>query len=138
MSVAALAVLAGVLPLLYPDFDDPLRQAMLRRLQELGFITPELRTRAESLGIFTALRPVGSGCEDPAVQALPAEPATARRPHRSDADAPASDSAVSGGASMRRTAGYEIAPATPMSVIGSPSGTPRSSASAPTPPGSSP
>jgi membrane peptidoglycan carboxypeptidase len=45
------------------------RNVVLRRMQELGFITPELRTRAESLGIFTALRPVGSGCEDPAVQA---------------------------------------------------------------------
>jgi membrane peptidoglycan carboxypeptidase len=45
------------------------RDVVLRRMQELGFISPELRARAESLGIFTALRPVGSGCEDPAVQA---------------------------------------------------------------------
>jgi membrane peptidoglycan carboxypeptidase len=45
------------------------RDVVLRRMQELGFITPELRAAAEKLGIFTALRPVGSGCEDPAVQA---------------------------------------------------------------------
>ena len=45
------------------------RDVVLRRMQELGFISPELRERAESLGIYTALRPVGSGCEDPAVQA---------------------------------------------------------------------
>ena len=45
------------------------RDVVLRRMQDLGFITPELRESAEKLGIFTALRPVGSGCEDPAVQA---------------------------------------------------------------------
>jgi membrane peptidoglycan carboxypeptidase len=45
------------------------RDTVLRRMQELGFITPELRTAAEKLGIYTLLRPVGSGCESPAVQA---------------------------------------------------------------------
>ncbi|MDT7538022.1 MAG: hypothetical protein QOI82_1607, partial [Actinomycetota bacterium] len=45
------------------------RDVVLRRMQELGFITPQLQSAAEKLGIFTALRPVGSGCEDPAVQA---------------------------------------------------------------------
>jgi membrane peptidoglycan carboxypeptidase len=45
------------------------RDVVLRRMHELGFIGTPLREAAEKLGIFTALRPVGSGCEDPAVQA---------------------------------------------------------------------
>jgi membrane peptidoglycan carboxypeptidase len=45
------------------------RDVVLRRMQELGFITTEQQAAATKLGIFTALRPVGSGCEDPAVQA---------------------------------------------------------------------
>ena len=45
------------------------RDVVLRRMQELGFISAQQREAAQRLGIFTALRPVGSGCEDPAVQA---------------------------------------------------------------------
>jgi membrane peptidoglycan carboxypeptidase len=45
------------------------RDVVLRRMQDLGFISDSLRAAAEKLGIFTALRPVGSGCEDAAVTA---------------------------------------------------------------------
>ncbi|MBK5305541.1 MAG: penicillin-binding protein [Frankiaceae bacterium] len=44
------------------------RDVVLRRMQELGFISDAQRLAGEKLGIFTALRPVGSGCEDAAVQ----------------------------------------------------------------------
>jgi membrane peptidoglycan carboxypeptidase len=44
------------------------RDVVLRRMEDLGFISDPLRRAAEGLGIFTAIRPVGSGCEDPAVQ----------------------------------------------------------------------
>jgi membrane peptidoglycan carboxypeptidase len=45
------------------------RDVVLRRMQDLGFISDALRASADKLGIFTALRPVGSGCEDAAVKA---------------------------------------------------------------------
>jgi membrane peptidoglycan carboxypeptidase len=45
------------------------RDVVLRRMQDLGFISDSLRAQAESLGIYTKLRPVGSGCEDAAVSA---------------------------------------------------------------------
>lgn len=45
------------------------RDVVLRRMEDLGFISDSLRATAEGLGIFTALRPVGSGCEDAAVLA---------------------------------------------------------------------
>jgi membrane peptidoglycan carboxypeptidase len=45
------------------------RDVVLRRMEDLGFIGDSLRAAAEGLGIFTALRPVGSGCEDAAVSA---------------------------------------------------------------------
>jgi membrane peptidoglycan carboxypeptidase len=38
-------------------------------MEDLGFISDSLRATAEGLGVFTALRPVGSGCEDAAVSA---------------------------------------------------------------------
>ncbi|MEA2144547.1 MAG: hypothetical protein QOG59_134, partial [Solirubrobacteraceae bacterium] len=44
------------------------RNVVLRRMEDLGFISDPLRIAAEGLGIFTAIRPVGSGCESPAVQ----------------------------------------------------------------------
>jgi membrane peptidoglycan carboxypeptidase len=80
LNLAQSALLAGMVqnPNTYdPSSKDPSiravtkarRDVVLRRMQELGFITPELRASAEKLGIFTALRPVGSGCEDPAVKA---------------------------------------------------------------------
>jgi membrane peptidoglycan carboxypeptidase len=45
------------------------RDVVLRRMADLGFITDTQHAAAAKLGIFTALRPVGSGCEDPAVLA---------------------------------------------------------------------
>ncbi len=45
------------------------RDTVLRRMEDLGFISDPLRATAEGLGIFTKLRPVGSGCEDAAVRA---------------------------------------------------------------------
>jgi membrane peptidoglycan carboxypeptidase len=45
------------------------RDTVLRRMHDLGFITDTQRVAAEGLAIFTKLRPVGSGCEDPAVNA---------------------------------------------------------------------
>ncbi|GAC1443015.1 MAG: transglycosylase domain-containing protein [Mycobacteriales bacterium] len=43
------------------------RDVVLRRMEDLGFISDSLRAQAESLGIFTKLRPVDSGCESAAV-----------------------------------------------------------------------
>jgi len=45
------------------------RNVVLRRMEDLGFISDTLRAQAESLGIFTKLRPVDSGCESAAVNA---------------------------------------------------------------------
>src|SRR4051794_8702338 len=45
------------------------RDVVLRRMNELGFITDVQRSAADKLGVFTALRPVGSGCESLAVTA---------------------------------------------------------------------
>jgi membrane peptidoglycan carboxypeptidase len=44
------------------------RDTVLARMADLGFISPELKAKAESLAIGTNLRPVGSGCENPAVR----------------------------------------------------------------------
>ena len=80
LNLAQCALLAGMVqnPNTYdPSSKDPTirrltkdrRDTVLRRMQDLGFISDQLRAAAEGLGVFTKLRPVGSGCEDAAVSA---------------------------------------------------------------------
>ena len=44
------------------------RDTVLRRMQDLGFIDDATRAKADDVPIKTSLRPVVSGCENPAVQ----------------------------------------------------------------------
>jgi membrane peptidoglycan carboxypeptidase len=80
LTLAQSALLAGMVqnPNTYdPSSTDPAirrltkdrRDTVLRRMEDLGFISDQLRVAAQSLGIYTKLRPVGSGCEDAAVTA---------------------------------------------------------------------
>jgi membrane peptidoglycan carboxypeptidase len=79
LSLAESATLAGMVknPNTYdPSSRDPKvreitkarRDTVLARMADLGFITPELKARAEATPLFTRLRPVESGCENPAVR----------------------------------------------------------------------
>ena len=45
------------------------RDTVLTRMAALGFITPDLLTKAEAAPLHTKVRPVVSGCENPAVRA---------------------------------------------------------------------
>ena len=80
LNLAQSALLAGMVqnPNRYdPSSKDPTirrltrtrRDVVLRRMEDLGFISDPLRQAAEGLPISTALRPVGSGCESAAVSA---------------------------------------------------------------------
>ena len=44
------------------------RDLVLMRMEDLGFISADLRARATKTPVFTKLRPVISGCENPAVR----------------------------------------------------------------------
>ena len=79
LSLAESALLAGIVqnPNRYdPSSKEPdiraaakaRRDLVLGRMLDLGFITPDLLARATKTPIFTRLRPVVSGCENPAVQ----------------------------------------------------------------------
>jgi membrane peptidoglycan carboxypeptidase len=79
LSLAESAMLAGMVknPNTYdPSSRDPhvreltkaRRDTVLLRMEELGFITPDLKARAEATPLVTRLRPVESGCENPVVR----------------------------------------------------------------------
>ena len=79
LSLAESALLAGMVqnPNRYnPASKDPdvraavkaRRDLVLSRMEDLGFITPDLRARGERTPVFIKLRPVISGCENPAVR----------------------------------------------------------------------
>jgi membrane peptidoglycan carboxypeptidase len=79
LSLAESALLAGMVknPNTYdPSSKDPdvrvltkaRRDTVLARMFDLGFIQADVKARAEAAPLFTRLRPVVSGCENPAVR----------------------------------------------------------------------